>query len=361
MINLKFRLILKKHLFRFFFIGALFFQSCGSSTDPTDPLVSFQDKVNLSSKRLNTSDSLFRAGALLVFDNVLFVYDNELDYIYKLIAIDQDQLLKRFGKVGEGPCELDPALITYKSGADGTLIGMFEMTTREFQEFSVAEILESKDDPICRPFQGKFDSEVRLVCKVGENKFIGASSVGKPYTLLDGNQVVQTIGEFPFQDLFEGIDSRILDLAYQIRLFKHPTKPLVLGTSIFSFNMDILELDNKDNLNIKKILHFWPPEFEPSTDPDQFFAAIKKENRLGNVSTDVSKNFIYVLYSDQPWEYQFPLKSKRVLVYDWDGNPVKILELDQEVSMIAAHENDEFLIGYVDDGKANLFKFDLPL
>jgi hypothetical protein len=67
---------------------------------------------------------------------------------------------------------------------------------------------------------------------------------------------VQTIGEFHFQDQFEGIDLRIIDLSYQVRLLKYPIKPLVLGTSIFSFNMDILELDNKDNLNIKKILHF---------------------------------------------------------------------------------------------------------
>jgi hypothetical protein len=178
MMNFNFMFIRKKHLFSFFFIGALFSQSCETSKDPKDPLGAFKESVNLSSIRLSSSDSLYRAGALLVFDTVLVVYDNELDYLYKLIAIDQDILLKRFGKVGEGPCELDPALITYKSGADGKLIGMFEMTTRDFQEFSVAEILESNDDPICRPFQGKFDSEVRLVCKAGDNKFIKASSGG---------------------------------------------------------------------------------------------------------------------------------------------------------------------------------------
>ncbi|MFT4858541.1 MAG: hypothetical protein ACI8SN_000457 [Algoriphagus sp.] len=348
----------KMHIFSLFLIGAFFLGSCAVSTDPKDPLLDFQDEVNLTSKRLKTSDSLYRAGGILVFDDVLFVYDNEMDYLYKIIAIDQDQLLKRFGKVGQGPCELDPSLITYKSGADGKLIGMFEMGSREFQEYSVKEILESKDDPACIPFQGKIDSEISLAIKVREDIFLGVTN-GKPYALLTGNQVVQTIGEFPFQEQFEGIHPFILELAYQNKLHKHPTKSLFLGTSTFSFNMDILELNNEDNLVLKKSLHFWPTEFEPSNDPNQFFAAIKAENRFGNVSTSVSENYIYVLYSDEPWEYQFPLKSKRVLVYDWEGNPIRILQLDTELSMIAVHEKDEFLIGYVDDGRANLYQFKL--
>lgn len=346
------------HLYSLFLIGVSFLQFCSPNKDAKDPLVDFQENVNLSSKRLFSSDSLYQAGNILLFEDILFVKDNELDYVFKVIDVKQDRLLKRFGKVGQGPCELDPSLITYKSGSDGKLIGMFELETREFQEFLIKEILESIDDPACIPILAKIDSEISLAIKVRDKLFVGVTS-GKPYALLNGNQVVQTIGEFPFQDQFEGIHPFILELAYQNKLHKHPTKPLVLGTSTFSFNMDILELEEDNKLILKKSMHYWPTEFEPSTDPDQFFAAIKAENRFGNVSTTVSENYIYVLYSDEPWKYQFPLKSKRVLVYDWEGNAVRILELDQEVSMIAAHEKDEFLIGYVDDGKANLYQFKL--
>ncbi|MFT7204558.1 MAG: hypothetical protein ACI8YP_003047, partial [Algoriphagus sp.] len=73
----------KMHIFSLFLIGAFFLGSCAVSTDPKDPLLDFQDEVNLTSKRLKTSDSLYRAGGILVFDDVLFVYDNEMDYLYK--------------------------------------------------------------------------------------------------------------------------------------------------------------------------------------------------------------------------------------------------------------------------------------
>lgn len=349
----------KNHLFRLFLIGAFFFESCSVKTDLKDPVVEFQFKENLSSKRLNSSDSLFRAGSLLLFDSILIAKDDELDYLFKVIDVRQDLFIKQFGKIGEGPCELNPNSITSKSGANGELIGIFEMQTREFQEFSLENILESEGDPPCIPFQGKFDFESRLIYKLEGNKFIGTPSGDKLYALHLGNKVGQAIGKFPFYDQFEEVDPKNLDMAFQNQLILHPTKPLALGTSVFSFNMDILELENEDQLTIKKSLHFWPPEFEASTEPDKFYANLKKENRFGNVSTSVSENFIYVLYSDQPWEYQFPLKSNQVLVYDWDGNSVKILELDQEVSMIAVNEVDEYLIGYMDDGKANLYRFEL--
>ncbi len=359
MINVNYPNLSKSSLFGFLLSWVIFLNACSSSPKLKDPLLDFEDKENLSSKRLQSSDSLFRVGGLLLFDSILIVKDDELDYLFKVIDIRQDQLIKQFGKIGEGPCELGPSSIISKSGEDGNMIGIFEMQTREFQEFYFDSILESEGDPPCIPFQGNFDYESRVIYKLKGNYFIGTPKGENLYALFLGNKIVQAIGQFPFYDQFKGVDPMNLDMAFQNKLILHPTKPLALGTSVFSFNMDILELKNEDQLTIKKSLHFWPPEFEASTEANKFYAAIKKENRFGNVSTDVSGNFIYVLYSDQPWEYLFPIKSNRVLVYDWDGNPVKILELDQEVSMIAVNEKDEFMVGYVDDGKANLFRFEL--
>lgn len=355
-----FKISTKHHLFGLFLLGVLFFiQACSGPPESRDPLVEFNQNISLSSKRFESSDSLFRAGSIILFDDILFVQDEDLNFLFKVIDVNKDLLVRRFGKIGQGPCEMEPLSVASRSGVNGEMIGMFEMQTSEYQEFQIKQILESEEDPSCNSSQGKFGSEIRLAIQVGDNLFLGAGSSERPYALLSGNKIVQTLGQFPFQNQFEGIDPIILDLAYQNRLYKNPNRPLMLSTSSFSFNMDILELENEEKLILKKSLHYWPPEFEPSNEPNQFFAAIKEENKFGNISTSVSNKYIYVLYSDEPWKYQFPIKSKTVLVYDWDGNPIKILELNQEVNIIAAHDNDDYLVGYLDDGKANLFKFDL--
>ncbi|UZD21090.1 TolB-like 6-bladed beta-propeller domain-containing protein [Algoriphagus halophytocola] len=341
------------------FSGLLFLYSCNSEIERIDPIQEFKNTEPVSSYRLQASDSLFKVVDLLSIGDVLIAYDDEMDYLYKIFDVEQDKFLKKFGKFGQGPCELSGFSFMVRTGEKGEKLGLFERQTREFQEFYLEQVLEYDEDPECIPFEGKFDFEIRSVVKVGENKFVGATLGDKPYTLLEGGKMKGSIGEYPYSSDFKGVNPMVLALAYQFRLIKHPSKPIILSTSTFSYNMDILEAKDGNNLVINRSLHFWPPEFRSMETASETAAPIGKENRFGNIRTSVSENFIYVLYSDEPWEYQFPLKSDRVLVYDWDGNPVKILELDQEVSIIAVPDNDQYLIGYLDDGKANLYRFEL--
>lgn len=342
-----------------FHLGAFFFCSCSEPPILENPISEFLVESNLSSERLNSSDSLFSAGEMLLYNDILLVLDEELDYLFKVIDVEEDSFIKRFGKIGQGPCELDPFISVFKSGPNGEMLGTFELQTREFQEYPIDQILDSKSEMTCLAFDKRFDSKIRYCVKIDDNLFLGAGTENQPYSLLKGNDVIKTFGEFPFASQFEGVEPMVLDLAFQNKFYHHPTEALVLSSSRFSFNMDILDYRDGGNMKIKKSMHFWPTEFESSSGSNVVGATIKEGNMFGNVSTTVSNNFIYVLYSDVPWKYKLPLKSKRVLVYDWNGEPIKILHLDQEVNRIAVPENDQFLIGYMDDGKANLFRYEL--
>jgi hypothetical protein len=123
--------------------------------------------------------------------------------------------------------------------------------------------------------------------------------------------------------------------------------------------MDVLQLNKNGELELSASRHYWPTLFDPSENSSRISSTILPDAVFGNISTAVSADKIYVLYSDLPWNNEQFQTSKRILVYDWDLNAIEILELDQEVSRIAVHEEDNYLVGYVDDGKANLFRFDL--
>lgn len=341
------------------FVGLISLISCTKRNKIHDPLIDFQDFNEVSSTKLVSSNSLFRVRELLLVDDILLAKDQELDYSYKLIDVTQDRFLKKFGKLGEGPCELGDFASISRSGKIGDKLGVFEFQSGKYQEFLINGLLDSVENPACIPFNGRFDSGIRNISKIRNSVFVGTSFGAKPYVLLKETKAIQSVGEYPFQDQFDKIDPMTLALANQVKLFKHPTKPYILSASYSSFNMDILELDQEEKLRIKKSLHFWPTEFEDNSNGSSFGATIKKDNRFGNISTSVSNNYIYVLFNDKPWEFQFPLKSNQVLVYDWDGNSVKIIELDREISMLAVHQDDDYLIGYLDDGNANLFRFEL--
>ncbi|GAB2497603.1 BF3164 family lipoprotein [Algoriphagus taiwanensis] len=308
---------------------------------------------------LEISDSLFRVEDMFLFQNILIVLDLDLNHLYKVIDISNDKLVKRFGKRGEGPDEFNTLTYLNYSTGGGNWIGINESRKNNFKEYHLDSILFSSEDPKPHSVVSGFNSSNLGIAKIDVDQFIGFGLFDQLYSQQSKNGLVTNFGRFPFQEQFEATSPHTLVMAYQPRFYKNPNKPLLLATSVFSFNMDLIRMNKNGKAEVYKSLHFWPTEFEDESSGGSSSAAIKKENRFGNLSTSVSKEHIYVLYQDKPWEFEYPQKSNRVLVYDWEGNAIKILNLEKDVMLIAAHEDDSYLIGYVDDGKANLYKFDL--
>lgn len=332
---------------------------CVPKKEKSDPILEFSKKINLKSKRLFSSESLFRAETMMMIQDYLIVHDVGINYIYKIIDIGNDKYLKEFGKLGEAPNELDLPVFLNRVGIEGDRIGINEASKQTFHEYSIDDILNSIEEPRVLLSTRNFDYGHIRIAKIHSDLFVGFGFYENPYTLNAGNKKIENIGKFPFQSQLNNFSFPTLVMAYQPRLFKNPKKPLMVSSTTFSFNLDFLKINDKKQLEIYEKLHFWPPDFKDESEGNAASAAIKKENRFGNISTTVSGEFIYVLYQDKPWEYVFPQKSNLILVYDWEGNAVKILNLDIELNYIAVHEDDQYLIGYVDDGKANLYKFDL--
>ncbi|GMQ25969.1 TolB-like 6-bladed beta-propeller domain-containing protein [Algoriphagus sp. oki45] len=347
---------------RYLQIAVLFsFFSCAVNTENSqfDPLKDFERQELLRSKRMVASDSIFKTNDLLMTGKYLIVHDPDLQYIFKIIDVSKDEFLFSFGRRGEGPCELGPLSFINRFGPEGQFLGIYNGSSRTYLEFLFQDIIDLNGDLDCIETKFNLEKYHLSIAKIRSKLAIGYALDDQPYSLITDGKSVNKLGSFPFQDEFPKVPREVLAMAYQNRLIKHPTESKLISTSRFSFNMDFLSWDNSGNLEIYKSLHFWPTEFLYEETAGEFAAPITSENRFGNLSTTVSKRFIYVLYNDEPWNYQFPQKSKKILVYDWAGSSIKIYELDQELSHIAVHENDEYLIGYYDDGKANLYKFDL--
>jgi hypothetical protein len=334
-------------------------QSCIKPDIVTNPLLSFESFKEVKNVRLNVSDSLIRVWDLTLVDDVLFVRGDGPEFLFSLINPRSDYYLGDFGRLGQGPCELSKSVFLNRFGKNGDILGVFDASQIRFLSILISSVQNIEQEPECIPSSYSIAPNVMKLVKTDSINFIASTLSDKPYELYRGNEKILSIGAYPFQESFANASGIELALAYQLRLYKNPTKSIVLSTSSFSFNMDVLSLNEKQNLEISSSQHFWPTSFEASSTSSSFSSTILPDAVFGNISTAVSADKIYVLYNDLPWNNDLFQTSKRILVYDWDLNPIEILELDQEVSRIAVHEDDNYLVGYVDDGKANLFRFDL--
>ncbi|NVJ85082.1 MAG: hypothetical protein HWE15_02195 [Algoriphagus sp.] len=348
----------KSFLFSFVILVSLFI-SCGKKVELRDPLVEFDRSRKLNSIPLSSADSLFRAWNMYLVEDKLFINDDGLDFIYRLIDPVEDRYLGKFGRSGQGPCELSASVFLNRFGSNGENLGIFDASQIRFQSFTVSSLEDSAETAQCEPYLFPIDGLVTQYVKLDSIHFLGSSLFGKPYNLFREAENIQSLGAYPFQADSPAVPEINLALAYQFDFFKNPKKTKTLSTSPYSFNMDVLELDKNGALEITASRHYWPTLFDPSENSSRFSSTILPDAVFGNISTTVSANKIYVLYRDKPWENDLFQTSNRILVYDWELNPVEILDIDQTLSRIAVHEDDNYLVGYVDDGKANLFRVDL--
>ncbi|MDE0561958.1 BF3164 family lipoprotein [Algoriphagus sp. NF] len=346
-------------LFSFVVLISLFV-SCSKKVELTDPLEEFDRSRKLSALPLSSADSLFRAWNMYLVEDKLLINDDGLDYIYRLIDPVEDGYLGKFGRSGQGPCELSASVFLNRYGSDGENMGIYDGSQIRFQSFPVSSLEDSTQTADCEPYLFPINGLLRQFVKLDSIRFLASSlDGGQPYNLYFKAENVQSLGAYPFQDDFPAVPAMNLALAYQFIFFKNPKSPKTLSTSYYSFNMDVLELNKNGDLELSASRHYWPTLFDPSENSSRVSSTILPDAVFGNISTAVSADKIYVLYNDLPWNNDLFQTSSRILVYDWDLNPIEILELDQEVSRIAVHEDDNYLVGYVDDGKANLFRFDL--
>jgi hypothetical protein len=209
-----------------------------------------------------------------------------------------------------------------------------------------------------------FNTNYYKLIKFQDSLFVGTGSFEKRFAVSKTDEKLPSeyFGKYPFSQDLAAFNHHILSIAYQGDILMRPSGGKFVSTSRSSFNFDIVKISQNGSLELESEKRFWPPSFGGNSgsfiSTGSFISKVESDNKYGCLSTSVSDNFIYILYSGKTMK-ENAMYSKTVLVYDWEGNPIKVLELDQELNLISVSQNDDYLVGYAYDGKANLYKYKL--
>ncbi len=120
---------------------------------------------------------------------------------------------------------------------------------------------------------------------------------------------------------------------------------------------DILSIE-EDDVFVEKRISYAPPEFEEELGSNSISINYGEKNTFGFQKAVVTNRYIYTLFSGKNKKSD-SYYSDLVYVFDWKGEPVKKIKLDREVKSLTVAPDDSYLTGDVDDGKVNLYRFDL--
>ena len=291
---------------------------------------------------------------MLHFENdnslIIEIYNDE----YNLLKVNlNDNSITKLLPVGNGPGEFVRIGISQKT-SDSTFL---------FQDSNSAQLYEM--NIITGELIKEYDYAGNRFMKIVKmnDYYIGTGVFNEGmFAVSNNNDSVHYVHHYP-EDNIDNSKTASKAMAYQGRLLSNETLERVLFCSIRFPYFEIFQFDNYKVSSVKKS---YIGEFDYTISPDEnmVFAAVAKNNREGYVDVDATFQNIYLLYSgrsvadpDIETNEQASL-SNRILVYDWDGNPVMQYETDVDLTSICVNESKNIIyaVSFNPDPEIVLFK-----
>jgi len=344
--------ILYIHLYiHLILIGSAFLISCSSASESFHvPTILFQDlQENRRSAGYFENIKLSTPLQIMVFDSLLLIHDqfehNGESFFFSFINRFSGKEVKLFGREGRGPDEfLFPGYISRIPGRND-VIGINNRKLFSFVEVSVKKVLDDSL-PAAVSQIDELHTDYSMVGRVENDRIIGTGFFddGRYAVSNQESEMIEVGISYPFEEKFENTTRKQLGMPYQSNFRLHPEKPMLVSATVFAANLDVISFYN-DKLKIEKQIHTNYPLFENESNSQMLSAKILPENLGGYRDLDVSKAFIYTLYSGVKRKEGLSKYSSgdRVLIFDWEGNAYKQLNLDKTAIKLAVSPDDQYM------------------
>lgn len=336
---------MKNYLFPVLFLFIFF--SC--KDNKKDIIDNFNKIENINHTPIKlTDDSYFsKVWKIYCVDNLLIAYDVDNTFLFSITDMSKKVMLSKFGKLGQGPNEI-LGMVTATSVINKNTISFFEPNKSILYTINY----EDTTNPVLTEvISVKEIGMIMTLTPLSSDLFIatGIFEQGR-YMLLDkSGKVISYNFDYPSFSNDEIFTNAHKAMAFQGELTVRPDGKRFFSTCEDSEVFEIIELTQNNKLNKLFQFHGELGNFKPEGDGiNSVSAAVSRNSKMKFIDSCCTQKYIYLLYSDRVIGdnlYNAYLANK-VLVFDWDGNPVKLLNLDTDVSNIAINEDDRYMYGY---------------
>jgi hypothetical protein len=299
----------------------------------------------MTGERWYINDSLGRAFTIQEAGDFLVIKNNLFESKLTAVSFLDPTQIYHFGKPGEGPNELinfgpiltSPEHIEVYDGAKMTLI--------EFDLNGIGGDAELTGNPL---FRTKLSGIISMV-KLSDEYYLasGIFPEGRLCLMDKEGNIHSYLGTYPIQgDAAKELPFHILGMAYQSLMCKQDNGNRVALATRYAETMQIYEWDPlTQTVNDVRLISNSSPMFTtadingtPNFSPD-------KDTRWGYIDVDASDKYIYALYSGrlQSQDNMF-YAGNQIHVFDWDGNAIYQLHLDDHEGTSLAVKGDKLFI-----------------
>lgn len=307
---------------------------------------------------VRNNESYSQIYRLLIEGENLIAYDYTGDFFFSKTDLRNQTIDFHFGRKGQGPNEV-------MMMPNGVTIFNNKLYFYSINQ-SALFFIDYRQESDCFPekvMASNREDQIMEITPIDFDKFValGGFKEGR-YLLLDkdGGKISYNF-DYPTFDGDKDTSPMHKFMAFQGHLVSRPDGKSFFFAGSSSELFEIIEIRENDVMN--KVFDFQGELAQFVLEGDGIkisSAAIKKESKMFFIDANCTQNYIYLLISDKIIGDDFynAIRSNKILVFDWNGNPVTSLSLDIEVNSIAVDSSDKVLYAY-DQGNEQLVKFNL--
>ena len=254
-------------------------------------------------------------------DSMFVIQDLKSEKIFNLINLSSKKVISGVNK-GQGPNEVNsPSCILFRNHK----IFIWDAIPKK-----MSELVHSSDSNLTIKEFFTVDTETPILFFINllDSTFI-ANGIFEDFWLAEMNkegEIISTI-DYPIRDETKDLPKILLPALFSsVKMANSPDNKKVV---VVTGSQEIISLINRTDSGIKeyKQIKYLPPKI--SITPTGI-AAFTSDNTKGFGGVDCDDQYIYTIYSGKTYNTH-PTSAnycEHLLVYDWDGNPVKYYKLD---------------------------------
>ncbi|MDR1369560.1 MAG: TolB-like 6-bladed beta-propeller domain-containing protein [Dysgonamonadaceae bacterium] len=300
------------------------------------------------------NDTIMHPVGIDVKDTLLFLKNRSTEYVYDIYNLNSNEKLNECLTIGQGPDEFIFPLIIQSPDAN---VRIYDKGKTILKEYVVSDLLDNHYPVSIKTIPlGNHSSDKAVVLSDG-NILASINTLPRGgFDLYDSNGIfLDSIGKFP-----EFTSKNLSDME-KIHSFRNGFTTNMTDRIVTSYlYTDLIEVyDFKGNC-IKRM--HGPHQIELAMDLRSAGGGytgaqtIKGKTYKCYSSPVYAGDEVFILYFGELWE-DYQERDFKIMVFDWDGNPLRMYELDTHLFTFTVDPEHRIIYGITNSPEYRIIKY----
>lgn len=349
-----------KRKFHLLFFIIILINSCSNLNKNDDFTKIFTSSNKLTSQKvIYNQDQIAEPLSMFFHKEKLYILDFYSNTFISIIDLVNVNNVYHIGRKGRGPGEIQhpTSLLNNESmnklelyDADGVHLFFFDLD-------SAVNFIDYIPHSIS--FQKNSQNPYKLI-SLNNSFFLGSGSYGeKRFAIYKKDSLFKKTTNYP-KNYEVANHKSLMSLIFQSDFIKSTNGKYMVSTISTGQILDFFKVSDDSILTLKNYNFGNPVVIDVSKEGFESVATLPT-NIYGVVSLAATQEYLYALYSGRSSSKfkEYAYYGNKVLVFNWDGSPVKLLKLDKDIKVIAVSPDNLCLYGFGGKYGIDLLRFRL--